>query len=132
MQIFLVFGVISIVPGLFFLLLAIQSKRPDNLVLTTGKLTKAKRYKDYPLKRGTAPRATECTYTYMVDGKSYQLRGVKFLHSRNIRKCVPIVYLRNFPRCAYEEHFSGIKEWLAAFAFISVGIMYFIVYITVI
>ena len=117
----LVFGAASLLSGLFFMVLAIRGRTPKNLVSVTGELTQQKGYKNYKMKNYTIPNMTECTYTYTVNGKSYQLRSAKRTHPRNVRKRVSIVYLRGFPRCAYEEHFSGIIEWLLAVSLIVLG-----------
>ena len=128
MLIFLVFGITTLLPGIFFVVLAIRSKNPNNLLSTTGELTRKKDFKNYKLKNRSVPNAVEYTYTYTVNGKSYHLRGVQHTHSRNLHKRIAIVYLRGFPRCAYEEHFSGIQEWLIAISFTSMGLFLLILY----
>lgn len=127
----LVFGMVLLLPGVFCLLLAVQSRNPLNLVSTTGELTKKVGYKNYRLKKGTVPNAAEYTYTYTVNGKPYSLRGVQLTHVRNLRKRVPVVYLRSFPRCAYVEQFSGIAEWLLAISLIAVGALLVTIYFSV-
>ena len=127
MVIFLIFGIAMLLPGAFFALLAIQSKNPKNLLSTTGELTQQKGYKNYRLKNRTVPNATKYTYTYIVDGKPYQLRGVQLTHWRNLRKRVVIIYLRSFPRCAYEGHFPGTAERLLSVSLIAMGILCVIV-----
>ena len=131
MLIFLVFGILMLLPGLFFTVLAIRSLNPNNLISTTGELSKKIGFKNYKLKIGSVPNAVEYTYTYTVNGKSYHLRGVKHTHSRNLYKRIVIVYLRGFPHCAYEEHFSGIQEWLIAISFTAMGIFLFLLYFCV-
>ena len=128
MLIFLVFGITTLLPGIFFVVLAIRSKNPNNLLSTTGELTRKKDFKNYKLKNRSVPNAVEYTYTYTVNGKSYHLRGVQHTHSRNLYKRIVIVYLRGFPHCAYEEHFSGIQEWLIAISFTSMGLFLLILY----
>ena len=91
-------------------------------------LDKKTAFKKYRLKTGTVPNAVEYTYTYKVNGKLYHLRGVQHTHSRNLRKRVTIVYLRSFPRRAYEEHFSGIVEWLIAVSFSTMGVSLIMLY----
>ena len=122
MVFFLVVGLACLLPGVFLMVLAIRSRNPQNLVSTTGELTQYKGYKEYKLKNRTVPNATEYTYTYTVNGKSYSLRGVQHTHPRNLPKRVEIVYLRSFPRCAYQDHFSGTAEWLLAVSLIAMGI----------
>lgn len=121
MIVFLVFGIAMLLQGAFFAVLSIQSKNPNNLISTTGKLTQRKSYKNYRIKNRTVPNVTEYTYTYIVNGKRYHLRGNHYAHPRNVRKRVTIVYLRGFPRCAYEEHYSGTLEWLLAISLIALG-----------
>ena len=128
MLFFLVFGVVMLLPGVFFTALAIQSKKSDNLISTTGELTKKKDFKNYKLRNRSVPNAVEYAYTYKVNGKSYRLCGVQHTHSRNLRKRIIVVYLRNFPRCAYEGHFSGITEWLLAISFTAMGIFFLFLY----
>ena len=121
MLFFLVFGILMLLPGLFFAGLAIRSKNPNNLISATGELTRKKDFKNYKLKNRSVPNAVEYTYTYTVNGRSYHLQGVQHTHSRNLHKRITIIYLRGFPRCAYEEHFSGIQEWLIAVGFTAMG-----------
>ena len=128
MLFFLVFGVAMLLPGIFYAVLAIRSKNPDNLVSVTGELTKKKDFKNYKLKSRSVPNAVEYAYTYKVNGKSYHLCGVQHTHSRNLRKHIIIVYLRNFPRCAYEGHFSGVTERLLAISFTAMGIFLLFLY----
>ena len=131
MLFFLVFGIVMLLPGIFYAVLAIRSKNPDNLVSVTGELTKKKDFKNYKLKSRSVPNAVEYAYTYKVNGKSYHLCGVQHTHSRNLRKRIIVVYLRNFPRCAYEEHFSGITEWQLAISFTAIGAFLLLLYFCV-
>ena len=39
--------------------------------------------------------------------------------------------IRGFPHCAYEEHFSGIQEWLIAISFTAMGIFLLLLYFCV-
>ena len=128
MLFFLVFGVTMLLLGIFFAVLAIRSKNPDNLISTTGELTKKKDFKNYKLKSRSVPNAVEYAYTYKVNGKSYRLCGVQHTHSRNLRKRTIIVYLRGFPRCAYEGHFSGTTEWLLAISLTAMGLFLLLLY----
>ena len=131
MLFFLVFGIVMLLPGAFFAALALRSKNPDNLVSVTGELTKKKDFKNYKLKSRSVPKAVEYAYTYKVNGKSYHLCGVQHTHSRNLRKRIIIVYLRNFPRCAYEGHFSGTAEWLLAISFTVMGLFLLTIYFVI-
>jgi hypothetical protein len=131
MLFFLVFGVVTLLPGVFFGVLAIRSMNPDNLISTTGELTKKKDFKNYKLKSYSVPNAVEYTYTYKANGKAYHLHGIKHTHSRNLRKRIIVVYLRCFPRCAYEGHFSGIVERALAGSFTVVGIFLLFLYFSV-
>ena len=128
MEFFLVFGIIMLVLGIFFTVLAIRGKNPNNQTSTAGELTKKKDFKNYKLKNRSVPNAVEYVYTYRVNGKSYHLSGVQHTHSRNLRKRIVIVYLRGFPRCAYEGHFSGIAEWLLAISLTAMGIFLLLIY----
>ena len=131
MLFFLVFGILMLLPGLFFAGLAIRSKKPNNLISATGELTRKKDFKNYKLKNRSVPNAVEYTYTYTVNGRPYHLRGVQHTHSRNLHKRITIIYLRGFPRCAYEEHFSGIQEWLIAVGFTAMGAFLLFLYFCV-
>ena len=128
---FLVFGILMLLPGLFFAVLAIRSLNPNNLITITGELTKKRDFKNYKLKSRSVPNAVKYTYTYNVNGKPYSLRGVQLTHSRNLYKRIAIVYLRGFPRCAYTEHFSGIQEWLIAISFTAMGTCLLLLYFCV-
>ena len=131
MLFFLVLGILMLLPGLFFTVLAIQSLNPNNLITITGELAKERNFKNYKLKSRSVPNAVEYTYTYIVNGKPYSLRGVQLTHSRNLYKRIPIVYLRGFPRCAYVEHFYGIQEWLIAISFTAMGAFLLLLYFCV-
>ena len=131
MLFFLVFGILMLLPGLFFAGLAIRSKNPNNLISATGELTEKKDFKNYKLKNRSVPNAVEYTYTYTVNGRSYHLQGVQHTHSRNLHKRITIIYLRSFPRCAYSEHFSGIQEWLIAISFTAMGTFLLLLYFCV-
>ena len=131
MLFFLVFGILMLLLGLFFAGLAIRSKNPNNLISATGELTRKKDFKNYKLKNRSVPNAVEYAYTYKVNGKSYHLCGVQHTHSRNLRKRIIVVYLRNFPRCAYEEHFSGVTERLLAISFTVMGVFLILLYFLV-
>ena len=128
---FLGFGILMLLPGLFFTILAICSLNPSNLISTTGELSRKKDFKNYKLKNRSVPNAVEYSYTYTVNGKRYHLRGVQHTHSRNLLKRIAIVYLRGFPSCAYEEHFSGTQEWLLAISFTAMGIFLLLLYFCV-
>ena len=131
MLFFLVFGIVMLLPGVFFTTLAIRSKNPNNLISATGELTRKNDFKNYKLKNRSVPNAVEYAYTYKVNGKAYHLCGVQHTHSRNLRKRIIVVYLRNFPRCAYEEHFSGIQEGLIAVGFTAMGAFLLFLYFCV-
>jgi len=128
MLFFLVFGITLLLLGIFFAILAIRSKNPNNLISTTGELSRKKDYKNYKLRYRSVPNAVKYNYTYKVKGKLYHLRGVQLTHSRNLYKRIVIVYLRGFPRCAYEGQFSGITEWLLAISFTAMGIFLLFIY----
>ena len=128
MLFFLFWGITMLLPGIFFAVLAIRSKNPNNLISATGELTKRKGYKNYKLRNRSVPNAVEYTYTYKVSGKSYQLSGVHHTHARKLRERVVIVYLRGFPRCAYEGRFSGITEWLLAISLTVMGVFLLLLY----
>lgn len=119
---FLVFGIAMLLPGGFCTVLAILGRNPANLISTTGELTKRTHYQNYQIKNGTVPNAAAYTYTYTANGKPYQLRGVRHTHPRNLPRRVPIIYLRSFPRCAYQDHFSGIAEGLSGISLLAVSI----------
>ena len=131
MLFFLVFGILMLLPGLFFAVLAIRSLNSNNLITITGELTGKRDFKNYKLKSRSVPNAVKYTYSYIVNGKPYSLRGIQLTHSRNLYKRIKIVYLRGFPRCAYSEHFSGIQEWLIAISFTAMGTFLLLLYFCV-
>ncbi|MBQ7875126.1 MAG: hypothetical protein IJ306_08245 [Oscillospiraceae bacterium] len=119
---FLILAIICLLIGLFCILLAVMSMNPKNLVTVPGKLVKKKGFKEYPRGRnGHAPNATEYTYAYEVNNKTYKLNYVAYTHQRNIRNSAPIVYLRGFPWLAYERKFYSDREWILGIAFILFG-----------
>ena len=128
MVFFFVFVIVMLLFGVFFAALVIRSKNPDNLTSLTAELTKKKDFRNYRLRNRSVANAVEYTYTYRVNGKSYHLRGVQHTHSRNLRERITVVYLRNFPHCAYEECFSGITEWLCAISFTAMGAFLILLY----
>ena len=109
---FLIFGIAMLLPGIFYIFLTLRSANPRNLISTTGELSRQKGYKNYKLKNGTTPNATQYSYTYLADGKAYHLRGVRLTHPRNLRKRIEIVYLRGFPRCAFRNIFTALLKSL--------------------
>ena len=64
MLFFLAFGIAMLLPGIFFAVLAVRSKNPNNLISTTGALTRKMDYKNYKLKNRSVPNAVKYTYAY--------------------------------------------------------------------
>ena len=128
MIVFLILGILMLFWGIFSIILAIRSRNPRNLISTIGKLSTKTDFKNYRLKSRSVTNAVKYTYTYQVNGKTYQLRGTQLTHSRKLSHRITVVYLRSFPRCAYEEHFSGIAEWLNAVSFTAMGAFLLLLY----
>ena len=129
---FLILGIACIIAGLFNIMLAVMSMNPKNLITVPGELVKKKGFKNYPRAGSktdvTVPNATEYTYAYKVDNKTYKLNCVAYTHSRNIMNRVPIVYLRGFPRIASERRFYSDRYWIFGIGFTLCGIFFFWIY----
>ena len=110
MAFFLTFGIIILLPGLFFLFLAFKGRNPQNLINVPGELTQRKGFKNIRIKTYTVKNLTDYAYSYEVNGKQYVLKGTQWTHPRKLFKKVSIIYLRGFPRVAYIEHFTGACE----------------------
>jgi len=64
MLFFIVLGILMLLPGLFFTALAIRSLNPNNLISTTGELSRKIDFKNYKLRNRSVPNAVEYIYTY--------------------------------------------------------------------
>ncbi len=123
MVFFLVVGILSALVGLFYVVLAIRSKNPKNLVSVSAEVIRKKGYKNFKLRSRSVPNATEYICSYTVNGKTYRIRGLKHTHTRNIPKRITVIYLRGFPQCAYEEKFYGTAQWVFAFFWALMGVV---------
>ncbi|MBR3953355.1 MAG: hypothetical protein IKJ82_07110 [Oscillospiraceae bacterium] len=123
---FLILGIACISAGLFNIMLAVMSMNPKNLITVPGKLVKKKGFKDYPKGRNShVPNATEYTYAYEVNNKTYKLNYVAYTHSRNVRNSAPIVYLRGFPWIACERKFYADRYWFFGIVLILCSVSFF-------
>ena len=127
MAFFMALGISASLVGLFFLFLALRSRNPQNLVEVTGELTNRNHFKNAKIRFYTVKNLVEYTYSYVVNGKQYHLKGSQQTHPRNLRKRKTIVYLRGFPCVAYFDRFSGITEWALAISLILLGVLCVIV-----
>lgn len=110
MLVFLIAGLIILIPGLFYIGLAFCSRNPKNTIAVPGVLTKRQGFKNVTIKHFTVKNLTDYIYTYEANGKQYY-KGTQWVHPRKLFKRVSIVYLRGFPRIAYIDQFTAVNEW---------------------
>ena len=67
---------------------------------------------------------TKYIYVYTVNGKQYKYSGEKEIHKRYLLPKVTMVSVKGFPRHAYPNKFTGLKEWAAGLSLIFMGSMF--------
>lgn len=108
MEAALIFSLIYILSGLWFLFLTIYALFPGNHVSTVGTLTKRVTRKNVRSKHGyLIPNVTNYTYSYTVNGRTYRLKQTGHHTKSCLTRKVTIVYLRGFPRCAAIDRYNG-------------------------
>lgn len=129
MDFFLILGATSLVIGIIFLIISFVINNPKFLVSVTGKLVEKKGFRNYFIsKLGTVTNATEYTYAYEVNGRTYKLSGVQYKRSNAIPDRTTIVYLRGFPGLAHEKNFYRNTEQLAGIVSVLISVLLFAVY----
>ena len=113
-----------LVPGLWFLFLAVWSRNPDHLGTTVGTLTRCHTSKNVATRHGVVKNLTDYVYTYQVDGKTYIITGMRRQPRRMVLRKVTVVYLKISPRRAYLDQFTGTVEWLIAFVLLAGACVY--------
>lgn len=117
-------ALVMLIPGLWFLFLAVWSRNPDHLDTAVGTLTKCHTSKNVTTRYGVVKNLTDYVYTYQVDGKTYKITGMRRQPRRKVLRKVTVVYLKIFPRRAYLDQFTGTLEWLYAFVLLAGGLVY--------
>ncbi|MBQ3490536.1 MAG: hypothetical protein IJA86_08095 [Clostridia bacterium] len=115
---------ITILIGLWNLMIAILGCFPKLHRTAPGTLVKANTLKNVPRKRGgRIPNLTKYTYVYTVNGKQYKYSAEKEIHKRRLFPRTSMVYVKCFPRHAYPNKFTGFKEWLLGIYLILMGFL---------
>ena len=126
MVFFLILGIIILFGGFVYLSIALLSKNPKYLVSVTGELIEKRGYKNYAtgrLGKIIIPHATEYTYAYIFNGKTYKLKGVVYRHPRTMFNKTTIVFFRWFPWYSFEKEFSSSHPWSLAIMYLLCGIL---------
>lgn len=125
MNVLSVAALVMLIPGMWFLFLALWSLNPDHLGTAVGTLSKCHNSKNIPSKYNRVIKnLTDYTYTYQVNGKTYKLSGSKAQHRRTVFRKVTVVYLKIIPRRAYIDRFTGVTEWLFGLILFAGGCVY--------
>ena len=109
---FFVIGALSFaVGGVYFYLYRTFEGKSDRIGKSTGLLRRTKYEKDvavYGRRSFTGPvtvtflkHRSRSVYEYTVNGKTYWIRYEEYVTSRQMPWCVPVVYLKRFPKIAY-------------------------------
>ena len=117
-------ALVMLIPGLWFLFLAVWSRNPDHLGTAVGTLTKCHTSKNVTTRYGVVRNLTDYVYTYQVDGKTYKITGMRRQPRRKVLRKVTVVYLKISPRRSYIDQFTGTVEWLYAFVLLAGGFVY--------
>ena len=113
-----------LIPGLWFLFLAVWSRNPDHLGTAVGTLTKCHTSKNVTTRYGVVKNLTDYVYTYQVNGKTYKITGMRRQPRRMVLRKVTVVYLKISPRRAYIDQFTCTVEWLLAFVLLAGAFVY--------
>ena len=117
-------ALVALIPGLWFLFLAVWSRNPDHLGTAVGTLTKCHTSKNVTTRYGVVKNLTDYVYTYQVDGKTYKITGMRRQPRRMVLRKVTVIYLKIAPRRAYIDQFTGTVEWVIAFALLTLSCIY--------
>ena len=105
------------------LLIAILGLFPQYRATAIGTLKKANTRRNVQGRHRIIPVATEYTYVYIVNGKQYKYsRG-----NEQRRQCLfpkkVLQYVKWFPRHAYDNKFTGEREWVLGISMLICGIL---------
>lgn len=114
--------VIHLLAGLYFILIAILSRNPQNLHSTTGKLTKSDTVRNLHGRLGSIPIWTHYVYTYTVNGREYKHHGQNRRHNKHLLPKIKLVYVKWFPRYAFHNKFDAEAMWFFGISFIIIGL----------
>lgn len=117
-------GGVLILAALFWFWLALRGRDSGNLVETVGELTKRQHFRNMQIKSRRVKDLTDYIYSYTADGRTYRLSGIQWTHPRKLMRKCTVVYLKGFPRLAYIEQFTGIREQLIGVSFLIVGLLF--------
>ena len=109
--------------GFWNLLIAIFGLFPQCRATAVGTLVKANTRRNVQGRHRIIPVATEYTYVYIVNGKQYKYsRG-----NEQRRQCLfpkkVLQYVKWFPRHAYDNKFTGEREWVLGISMLICGIL---------
>ncbi len=69
------------------------------------------------------PRITQYQYIYTVKGKLYRYSDENYRSKRHLLPKATLVYVKGFPRHAYRNKFTGLKEWILGILLLLLGAM---------
>ncbi len=115
----------AILIGLWNMIIAVLGCFPKCRADALGTLAKTITMKNISRRHGGyIPMVTKYTYIYTVNGKQYKYSGEKKIHKRRLLSNITVVYVKGFPRHAYPNKFTGLKEWGSGICLILVGSMF--------
>ena len=119
-----VFVAIILLIGLYNLLIAILGLFSNCRATALGVLKYARTQRNVPVKGGKIPIVTDYMYQYTVNGKKYSYSSSGRFTKGNLRRNVTMVYVKWFPRHAYPQKFTAIKQWALGISMLLIGLMF--------
>lgn len=116
---------ITILIGLWNLMIAVLGLFPKCRALAVGTLTKANTKINYRTRHGhLIPRLTHYAYTYSVNSKLYRYSREIYRSKRRLLPKISLVYVKGFPRHAYPNKFTGTVEWVMGLCMLFLGALF--------
>lgn len=105
-------------------MIAVLGLFPRFLSTAVGTLSNANTKKNVRTKSGLLiPRLTRYGYVYTVGGKQYCYSAESRNSKRRLLRKTVLVFVKWFPRRAYPNKFTGIKEWALGLSFLLVALL---------
>ena len=114
--------------GLYYVAIGMLFCFPKNRARTVGKLEKTKGQKNARVRKNpgqkivVAPHWTSFTYSYTVNGKTYQKSGAAAKSPRQLPYQPSVIYLKWMPRYGFVKGLTGFQRpiWGAGILFVSI------------
>jgi hypothetical protein len=114
--------------GLWNLTIAILGCIPRCRKTAVGTLTKAQTWKNIKARGGgLIPFLTKYRYVYTVGSKTYTFNWEARHNKRKLFPKTTMVYVVGFPRHAYPNRFTGIREWIWSYLGLLIGVLFLLV-----